>query len=230
MNRNAGAVEIIPAILARNRNELLSLVARVEPFAKTVQLDVVDGIFDNDISWPYTNVGTLEEFSGFRLPHLQKIFWEVDLMTKDPRELGERFVVAGASRVIAHIEAFEHADRAREVFETWHVAGAQAGVSLLLDTPIAAIEDILFDVEVVQIMGIAEIGAQGLPFDERVIVRVRELRERAPQTIIAVDGGINVEHAKELVRAGANRLAVGSAIIKSDDPHAAYRELCAAVE
>lgn len=223
-------IDIIPALLVKSREELMALASRVEPFAETVQLDVVDGVFDDDLSWPYASPGVLEDFSDFRLPYPEKIFWEADLMVKDPRGIGLALVHAGASRVIAHVEAFSNADEARSVFEEWQKEGAQAGVSLLLQTPPSAIDDIFHDVQMIQVMGIAEIGAQGHRFDERAGARVSELRARYPEVVIAVDGGVTVEHAAALAHAGANRLVVGSAIIKSDNPKAAYEELCRIVE
>ncbi len=221
--------EVVPAVLASDLAGFERGVARIEAFAKTVQLDIVDGVFDQHVTWPYVSPGAYEGLAGFRLPHLEKLFWEVDLMGKEPREIGLAFVQAGASRIIAHVEAFKDADEAREAFEEWQKAGAQAGVSLLLDTPVSAIEDLFYDVQMVQVMGIATIGAQGLPFDERAIARVRELREHYPEATIAVDGGVTVEHAVQLMHAGANRLVVGSAIMKAPDARAAYEEISEAV-
>lgn len=223
-------VDIIPALLVKSREELLTLTALVEPFAKIIQLDVVDGVFDDDLSWPYASPGVLEDFSDFQLPYQEKIFWEADLMVKDPRGIGLALVRAGASRVVAHVEAFSNSDEARSIFEEWQKEGAQVGVSLLLQTPPSAVDDIFHDVQMIQIMGISQIGAQGHHFDERAIARVSELRARYPEVLIAVDGGVTVEHAAALARAGANRLVVGSAIIKSDNPKVAYEELCRIVE
>lgn len=229
MSENNRIAEVVPAVMPKNRAELLALADVVKPFAKTVQLDIVDGVFDDDLTWPYTAPGIAEDFSDLTLPYSDLIFWEVDLMVKEPKELSLKLIRAGARRVTAHIEAFRNIDEARDAFESWHSAGAQAGVSLLLDTPISAIEELFYDVEVIQIMGIAEIGAQGHPFDPRAVVRVRELRNNFSQAVITVDGGVNVIHAQELIAAGANRVVVGSAIMKVSDPKAAYDEIVAAV-
>jgi ribulose-phosphate 3-epimerase len=213
--------EIIPAIMPTNRDELFELAEQVSIFANAVQLDVMDGAFAHGISWPLKT----EDFVDLSLPYSEKIVWEVHLMVKNPYELGELFIKAGAKRIIAHMEVFKNSDEAREAFDVWHSAGAQVGASILLDTPISVIEDVVYDVEVVQIMGIAEIGAQGHPFEERAIARVQELHNRFPQIKIAVDGGIKKENASELVSAGATRLCVGSAIMKTTDPKLAYEEL-----
>lgn len=228
MSGNRSTTEIVPAVLPKSREELYALTERIEMFAESVQFDIVDGVFDDDISWPFTAPGIMEDISTFRLPYLEKILWEADLMVKEPRAIGHALIRAGASRIIAHIEAFQDVAEARSTFEDWQKAGAQAGVSLLLDTPISAIEELFYDVQVIQIMGIANIGAQGLPFDSRAVSRVHELRNRFPQAVIDVDGGINLSHVKELIVAGANRLIVGSAIMKAHDPEAAYKEIVSA--
>jgi ribulose-phosphate 3-epimerase len=217
-------MEVIPAVMPKNSEELFTLADVVRPFAKVVQLDIMDGIFAEGTSFPLHET----DFENLTLPYSDEIFWEVHLMTKDPHMLGERFIHAGAKRIVAHIEAFSSADDARTVFEAWHNKGVQVGISILLDTPISAIEDVFYDVEVVQVMGIAKIGAQGRAFDERALVRVRELRNRFDQGSIAVDGGVNEENAKALVDAGANRLCVGSAILKATDSKAAYEALITA--
>ncbi len=226
-----GKVEIIPAVLSRSREEIHKVAQSVVPFAQSVQLDVVDGLFNSNLTWPYENAGVIAEgFDELALPSLAELFWEVHLMTQKPQALGEKFIAMGAKRIIGHIEALGNADIAREVFDAWHAAGAQVGISLLLDTPISAIEELIHDVEVVQVMSIAQIGVQGYTFDARAVVRITELRNRYPRIVIAVDGGVNAANAPELVAAGANRLCVGSAILKAEDPHAAYNEILRAIQ
>ena len=74
-------------------------------------------------------------------------------------------------------------------------------------------------------MGIEHIGAQGEPFDERVLSQIKSLRVLYPELIISVDGSVNEETAPLLVQAGANRLVVGSALMKSFDMRETMREL-----
>jgi ribulose-phosphate 3-epimerase len=93
----------------------------------------------------------------------------------------------------------------------------ELGVALGLDTPIDAIAPFIHAVNFVQFMGIAKIGYQGQPFDERVICRIKNLRGAHSEVIISVDGGVNLETAPLLLEAGADRLVVGSAIFESGD-------------
>jgi ribulose-phosphate 3-epimerase len=66
-------------------------------------------------------------------------------------------------------------------------------------------------------MGIDEIGFQGQLFDERVISKIEEFKNKFPKVTVSVDGGVNLESAPKLVKAGAERLVSGSAIFGSDD-------------
>jgi len=74
-------------------------------------------------------------------------------------------------------------------------------------------------------MGIAEIGHQGEPFDERVIEKIVDFRERFPGVIISVDGGVDVDTAPELAEAGARRLVSGSGIFEAGDVGQAIEDL-----
>jgi ribulose-phosphate 3-epimerase len=109
------------------------------------------------------------------------------------------------------------------MFAEWKAAGAkEVGVSLLLDTPLSTIEEYADMLDVVQLMSIAKVGAQGQPFDESIFSRIEELHAMYPDMMVAVDGGVAESNVEALTRAGANRLCVGSAISKAESPAAAY--------
>lgn len=184
-----------------------------------------------------------------RLPTTKELAYEVHLMVQDPCDIGNAFIAAGAKRVIAHIESFgdtvdsinevnseqftvDSTKRARECFAQWKKRGAQVGVSLLLETPLEAVYPLIEskDVSVVQVMSITPIGVQGSVFDERAVERVHTLKERYPNLVIAVDGGVSAQTLPDLAHAGATHFGVGSAIVKADDPIAAYRTLVHTVE
>ena len=216
-------VEILPALMPDSFEHLGALAATVSAFAPSAQIDIMDGEFVPSVSWPYSEHAQLAEVGRVRLPRWEHIAYEVHLMVADPRDAGTLFARAGARRILGHIETLGHVNDALETFRQWRDAGAhEVGASLLLDTPVSELHGLMDAIEVVQVMSIARVGYQGNPFDERAIDRIRALRAQYPHIDIAVDGGVSEENAAALVRAGANRLSVGSAIMRAKDPASAY--------
>ncbi|MEK9182108.1 MAG: hypothetical protein AAB781_00790 [Patescibacteria group bacterium] len=227
--------EIIPAILPEDIDDLrekLSLVSGIAPLA---QIDVCDGKFTPTKTWPYKK-GVDETFlrivgqeEGF--PFWDSIDFEADLMVKHPENIIDDWISAGAKRIVIHIESTPDPlslfRKIRQEYGSSSEAsyGVEIGAALNIETPNEEIYDILSEVDdggaptidFVQFMGIENIGYQGEPFDERVLEKIRDLREMYPNTIISVDGGVSLENAAELIEAGANRLVSGSAIFESGD-------------
>ncbi len=211
-------------------------VARVAHFVSIVQLDLMDGVFVEPKTWPYEREENLHDIDTpaeeISLPRDSEVAYEIDLMVADPYTAAFTWVKAGAQRIIIHIES---AERFGAFVEEWREYCTQFGVTdygvpelgiaLNTDTSEDAIAPFLRVADFVQCMGIATIGYQGNPFDERVIPKIRHLREAHPELIISVDGGVNFESAPRLIEAGANRLVSGSAIFNSDDIGAAINEL-----
>ena len=226
--------EIIPAILPEDIDglrEKLSLISGIAPLA---QIDVCDGKFTPTKTWPYKK-GVNETFlrivgqeEGF--PFLDSVDFEADLMVRHPENIVDDWIASGAKRIIIHIESTpDPLSLIRKIRQEYQYKsessyGVEIGVALNIDTPNEEVYDILnaleedgAPIDLVQFMGIENIGYQGEPFDERVFVKIRDLRERYPDTIISVDGGVSLDNATELIEAGANRLVSGSAIFESGD-------------
>jgi len=228
-------VEIIPAVLPKNFSELEASLGRVVGFATTVQIDVVDGIFAQNKTWPYGDEARFEKIcmGDEGLPHWDEFDFQFDLMLAQPETEVLKFIDAGAAAVIVHAQsagaqaALEAlAQKNADVGDDLHT---DVGVALL---PLAALEVLepfagLYDF--VQVMGIEKVGFQGQGFDERALVLIAQLRAQYPDLIIQVDGGVSEHNAKVLAEAGANRLVVGSAIFAAPDALAALATLKAVV-
>ncbi len=199
-------------------------------FADQIQLDVDDGVFAPEVSWPYHNGqwAELEEMAiqAEVLPHGDTLKYEAHLMAEEPLRIGELLARVGCMRIIAHVEVFENVQSATDSFAAWKRAGAsEVGMAILIDTPLSVLEPQIGKCDVVQMMSIAQLGAQGASFEPRVIPRIEDLHAKYPDLIIAVDGGVSPANIVELVRAGATRFGVGSAISKAENPKAAYENL-----
>jgi ribulose-phosphate 3-epimerase len=214
---------VVPAYMPGSYAELKTQSSACIQFAESMHLDVMDGIYVPARTWPYIDTTPVQ------LPETQDRAYEIHLMVQDPNDIGVACAHAGATRVIAQVEVFE----SQAELHTWiqHIrdAGSQPGLSLLLETPLDVVYLLLDQgvVSFVQLMSITPVGVQGAAFDEKVYERVHTLHERYPILDISVDGGVKKENAKQLVDAGATQLVVGSAIVKSPDPAAAYQEICA---
>jgi ribulose-phosphate 3-epimerase len=220
---------IIPAVMPHDFAQLSAFAEQFAEFADTIHLDVMDGDFAPNPGWPLASDEQKKEFvllteAGPSLP--AAVSFEVHLMTRTPREFGELFARAGAARVIAHIEAFERPEEVIQALADWKAAGArEVGLSIKIDTPLRALEEVASLCDVIQVMSIAEIGYQGKAFDERALSRVEELHALYPDMMVSVDGGVSEGTVELLVRAGANRLVVGGALASSSKPAMTYARI-----
>jgi ribulose-phosphate 3-epimerase len=216
-------MEIIPAILPRDFNEIEEKIGLIHGLAKTVQIDVCDGQFTPSASWPYRKRDDdfeklIHEQEGF--PGWEDEDFEIDLMANRPDELVDDWVSAGASRIIIHIESKGDIKKALVILG----GRVEIGLALNEDTSLEAVEPYFEHVNFIQLMGIDNIGFQGQAFDEKVIGRIKEVRLKYPTLPISIDGGVSLENARELIAAGADRLVVGSAIFGTDNPTEALEQ------
>lgn len=189
-------MEIIPAIIPKSAADLKEKLETVKGLADTAHVDVTEN--------PPTFFPSFSKGGG-----KWRIF-EAHLMVANPTALVPSLVRVGFGRIIVQIERLSAEQFAEAVHEWKHTT--EVVPSLEIETPLDAIDSFAHELETVQLMGIAEIGAQGRPFDTRVIERVRALHAKYPHLTIAVDGGVNKENAEQLVAVGAARLVVGSAL------------------
>ena len=146
-------------------------------------------------------------------------------MVADPMDEVQKWISAGAKRIVVHYESFKDKDRLHSFIESFNknyrsdgsIVSTEIGIGINMETPDEVIDPIVSKINLVQFMGIDRIGKQGEPFDDAVIEKIKDLRSRLPDLIISTDGGVNLESARKLAQAGVNRLVVGSAIFESND-------------
>lgn len=187
-----------------------------EAGADVIHLDVMDGSFVPNISIGIPVVASLRNKSS--LP------FDCHLMIVNPEKYVKEFIKAGANWVSIHHESSEDPS---QVLSAIRQAGAKAGIVLKPQTPVEVLEDYLDDFDFVLLMSVNP-GFGGQKFMPEVLDRIRKLvsiRQRANKTfLIEVDGGINLENAKELIQAGADILVAGHSIFKSTNPPEAIKE------
>ena len=201
--------------MPRKYEDIEARVKDVYGLVRTVQIDVMDGVFTPTKSWPYAADEEIFKklISGtIRLPYADECRYSADLMITNPQSEVSQWIDAGFTEIIIHVGS---TDDVFGIINICNEASVGIGIALKTTTPNEAIYPFMQKIDFVQCMGIAEIGYQGNPYDERVIPKIRDLRDRYPEAIIQVDGGVNSETAPELIKAGAKRLVVGSALWKS---------------
>lgn len=217
-------IEIIPAIIAKSFDELKEKIKLVEPYVKSVQIDIMDGIFVSEKTW--NSPKELKNISA-------NLEIEAHLMVEDAESEVDRWLGSGVKRILIHYEALAGDLRFTiyDLREKLEKKGIEFGLVLNLETPISVLDEFselflnLKSSIVIQLMSIAQIGSHGQPFDEKVIPKIRALREWHPSVKIQADGGINAENAKQVAEAGADILVIGSAIFGSENVGGAIEEL-----
>lgn len=215
---------VVPAVLPASEQEFeekLAFFASI-PAVSRIQIDVVDGRFVSPASWPYTAPPELlnRVTRGEMLPQLDRFEYEIDLMCLEAERAAEVWLALGATRLTFHAESTNDLPRllasARKRYGTF----ITFGLALKIASDLALIEQNLDGIGYVQCMGIARIGRQGQPFDERVFEKVRVFHARHPDIPLQVDGGVSLENAKKLVALGVSNLIVGSALLRAESPGA----------
>ena len=197
--------EIIPAIIGQNFTEVANKIRLVKDTINWVHLDIMDGTFTREFSWRAPD--DLKSLNG-------KTKIECHLMIKMPEVVLPAWIKV-TDRVIVHVEASDHL---AEIADSLTGSPVELGLALNLETPISKISELIGEIKLIHLMSIAEIGAHGYPFDERVLEKIKHLRTLQPSVTIQVDGGINLANARSVIEAGANNLIVGSGIWQSPDP------------
>ena len=215
-------IPLVPAVIPSSEAELIAMTKTLS-FSHEFHLDVVDGKFVEAVCWPFEPLGEAIAVK----PHTDKYTLEVDLMVSNPIGAAKEWIKAGADMLVFHIESVDLASFVDFVQHTDNAV--TVGVSFSGETSFEALLPYVPYADYVQIMAIHTIGSQGQPFDERTFDTIKKIRAEFPHLPISVDGSVNKDTIARLVKAGVDRLIVGSAIVKQEDPEAAYHELCAIV-
>lgn len=218
-------MEIVPAIIAKDFKELEAKIRLVEPFVKTVQIDVMDGVFVSGVTWPFDSPrSSVEELAGLN----SGLALEVHLMTAAPQRLADEWLASRADSLIWHWETFGPAAESEfsvsRLAGEAHQRGKKIGVALNMETPLSVLDDFIKEIDFVLLMSVPP-GRAGRRFDERVLAKISALRQKYPDVKIEVDGGVNSSNILKLAGAGADFLAMGSAIFGEADPGKAIKKV-----
>ena len=207
-----------PSLLAADFGNLQQAVQMVNASeADWFHIDIMDGVFVPNISYGMPVLSAINKHATKPL--------DVHLMIIDPDCYISTFAKLGSHILTVHYEACTHLHRTLQAIKA---EGMKAGVALNPHTPVALLEDIIKDVDLLLLMSVNP-GFGGQSFIENTYKKVRQAKALITQaganTLIEIDGGVTLSNAKALVEAGADALVAGSFVFNAANPTQTIAEL-----
>ncbi|WP_298352039.1 ribulose-phosphate 3-epimerase [uncultured Dokdonia sp.] len=209
---------IAPSVLAADFANLQRDIEMINTSdADWFHIDIMDGVFVPNISF---GMPVLRDITK----HASKPI-DVHLMIVDPDRYIQTFADLGANILTVHYEACTHLHRTLQAIKN---AGMKAGVALNPHTPIALLEDVIRDIDLVCVMSVNP-GFGGQKFIENTYDKVAALKrlitKKDAATLIEIDGGVTSKNASQLIEKGADVLVAGSYVFKAEDPVSTIKNL-----
>ena len=198
------APSVLPVDFSRLGDEVMALE---KAGVDLIHWDVMDGVFVPNLTFGPDVIASTRP--------LVDLEFEAHLMVVEPDRLVERYVEAGCSTVLVHVEACDHLHRTLA-----HIAdlGATPGVALNPHTPAEVIRNVRDLLGVVLVMTVNP-GFGGQSYIESMESKVTEVASLLDgyNCAVEVDGGIGPTTVAAVVAAGADRLVSGSALFRDDE-------------
>ena len=209
---------IAPSVLASDFANLQHEIEMInQSQADWIHIDIMDGVFVPNISFGIPVTEAIKR-------HAKKPM-DVHLMIVQPERYVEAFHKAGAEIISVHVEACPHLHRNLQQIKA---LGCKAGVAINPHTSISELEEVIQDIDVVCLMSVNP-GFGGQKFIENTYQKVNRLKEliqlRGTNTLIEIDGGVNLQNAKPLMEAGANVLVAGNFVFGASNPTEVIKQL-----
>ena len=202
--------KIAPSILSADFSRIGEEILAVEDAGvDLIHVDVMDGYFVPNITIGPPVVASIKKTAHVPL--------DVHLMIEAPDRYIQSFADAGSDIITVHAEATVHLHRAIHLIRE---TGVKAGVALNPATPLAGIEHVISDINLLLIMTV-DPGFGGQEFIKSMLPKIRAARDMidrvSPDVLLEVDGGITLQNIEAVKEAGADIFVAGSSIFLSGD-------------
>jgi ribulose-phosphate 3-epimerase len=203
-------IKLAPSILSANFANLLEDIKKVEEAnVDLLHIDVMDGHFVPNITIGRVVLDSIQGKTTLPL--------DVHLMIENPDLYISDFAQSGANMITVHAEACKHIHRTIQNIKSH---GIKAGIAINPATHLNTVEYMLEDIDMVLLMSVNP-GFGGQKFIPSTLQKIEDLKKmlvhKKLNIDIEVDGGIKLENACDVVKAGANILVAGSAIFHAED-------------
>ena len=204
------SIKISPSILSADFSKLGSEIQNLEKAkADLIHIDVMDGHFVPNITIGPEVINKLRKYTS--LP------FDVHLMISPVHNFIKNFADAGADIITIHPEATNDLESSIKKIKSYN---KKVGISLNPETPLDKLNNVLDKIDLVLIMSVNP-GFGGQKFIENTLNKIKKLRLKIDKlnlkVEIEVDGGINFENSKSIIKAGADILVSGTTIFKSNE-------------
>jgi len=203
---SASGIRIAPSILSADFARLGEEVVAIDKAgADYIHVDVMDGHYVPNLT---IGPGVVKAIR----PHSKKMF-DVHLMISPVDNFIEAFAQAGADIITIHPEAGPHFHRTLQAIRA---LGKKAGIALNPGTPVDVLDHVMDLVDLVLVMTVNPgFGGQAyISLPEKIADVAQRIKAQGRPIDLEVDGGINSETAKEVIKAGANVLVAGTAVFR----------------
>lgn len=220
--------QLYPAILTDVLDIVEEQVSQSQDLAsiETVQVDIVDGFYTDDLTI-FPEDLTHVDFGELKL--------DFHFMVNEPLDMVlETVAIKNKLPIRAMIAQVERMSSQAGYLEEVKRQGWKKGLSLDLHTPLESIDDESWaDLDILQIMGV-EAGIQGQNFSPQALDKIKEARQviksKGLDIEVVVDGGVKPDNVTQILEAGADSVAVGSALWESTDTKATAAQITTALK
>jgi ribulose-phosphate 3-epimerase len=202
---------IAPSVLSADFGNLhRDCIMLNESEADWFHIDIMDGLFVPNLSFGFPVLKSIQQVATKPL--------DVHLMIVDPDRYLETFKEHGAWQISVHIEACTHLHRTIQKIKS---LGVKAGVAVNPHTSVTLLEDIIAELDLIILMSVNP-GFGGQKFIERTYEKTARLKDlilkNNASCLIEIDGGVNLQNASLLLKAGADALVAGNFVFSSTNP------------